>query len=512
MPTEPGLLSSWGLLGTLAWPLALAVAAFVAPRLGNLWGLAGAAGVIASVAAVVAGVLNNGVLTHEIGAWAPPLGIVLRVDGLSAIMLAVTAVVGGVASLYSVGYLRPLSPALAPEPDAGAKEQRYFWPLWLFLWAALNALFISGDAFNLYVTLELLGLSATALVALNGEARALNAAMRYLLISLLSSVSYLLGVGLLYGQTGALDLQLIAERLQPGVTSAAAAGLIITGLLLKSALFPLHFWLPAAHSNAPAPVSAVLSGLVVKATFYLVLRYWFQVFPDLATPTAGQFLGLLGAAAILWGSLQAMLAERLKLLVAYSTVAQLGYLFLVFALASGDPAVDYTAWTAAVFYLLAHAGAKAAMFLAAGSIMRAAGHDRIAELHGISHRLPVSMFAFGVAGINLVGLPPSGGFIGKWLMLNAAFTGDGLVWAVVILLGGLLSAVYVMRVLAPAFVGTPGPGLGVGVRRTVPWIMEWSALALAVLALALGFVAAWPLDALRIGSPWAGARLMGTMP
>jgi formate hydrogenlyase subunit 3/multisubunit Na+/H+ antiporter MnhD subunit len=397
-------------------------------------------------------------------------------------------------SLYALRYF---SDADAEDDLAKQRHKRaHFWPLWLFLWAALNALFLSADVFNLYVTLELLGFAAVALVALDGQRAAVVAAMRYLLVSLLGSLCFLLGVALLYAAYATVDLALLAQSMKPGPPAWAALALMTAGLLIKGALFPVHFWLPPAHANAPAPVSALLSALVVKAAFYILLRLWFEAFADVAAGAGFQLLGVLGAAAVFWGSIQALRQTRLKLLVAYSTVAQLGYLFLLFPLAR---AAGFDAWSGALYFLLAHACAKTAMFLTAGNILHAAGHDRLEQLDGFTHTLPLSAFAFGLAGISLVGLPPSGGFIGKWLLLTSALRSGQWWWAVVLLLGSLLAAAYLLRVLWHAFtrVRAAQP------RHHVPRLMEWTALGLALGAVILGFTASAPVKLLRVGAPVA---------
>ncbi|MFQ5488823.1 MAG: proton-conducting transporter membrane subunit, partial [Gammaproteobacteria bacterium] len=216
-------------------------------------GLFVALAVVTCVAGLARLVAEQGAQRYAVGGWGAPLGIDLYADGLSLLMLMVTAALGLGISVYSTGYFE-------------RKRSAVFWPLWLFLWAALNALFLSADIFNLYVTLELLGLAAVALVALAGGAEALISAMRYLLVSLLGSLFYLLGVALLYHSYGSVDIAILAERVEPSPAVWAAMGLMSAGLLLKTALFPLHFWLPPAHANAPAPVSALLSALVVKAS------------------------------------------------------------------------------------------------------------------------------------------------------------------------------------------------------------------------------------------------------
>lgn len=457
-------------------------------------------GLLAAAATAAAGlwaaldVRHSGPLRHAVGGWGAPLGIELFADGFSAAMLATTSFVGVAVSAYAAGHFALRSPAEETERES-------FWPLWLFSWGALNALFVSGDLFNLYVVLELLTLGGVALVVLGGT-KALPAGMRYLLAAVLGSLAYLLGVALLYGAFDALDIATLGRRAQPGAAAALALGLATAGLLVKSALFPLHFWLPPAHASAPAPVSAALSALVVKAGFYLVVRLWFGALPGIGGPTAAQALGVLGALAIVWGSIQALRQDKVKMLVAHSTVAQIGYLFLLFPLviSPGEraaEAVQQAAFSGGVYQAVSHAFAKAAMFLAAGVLLDASGTERLESLRGAASRLPLSVFAFAVGGASLMGLPPTGGFIAKWLLLSAALQSGQWWWAAVMLAGGLLTAGYVFLVLRRAFLPAPEEMAF----RPVPRVMELAAAALALGALALGLAARGPLALVRIGAP-----------
>lgn len=462
-------------------PLAGAITCFLFPASSKTLGLL----TIVLVGLVVVGfgwqLLAQGVYHHAVGGWGAPLGIDLYADGLSLLMLAMTALVGFGISLYATGYFKLV-------------HSIRFWPLWLLLLGALNALFLSGDLFNLYVTLELVGLSAVTLTALQGGRDALTGAMRYLLATLLGSLLYLLGVALLYHGFGTVDLGLLSERVMPSPVAWAALGLMSTGLILKTALFPLHFWLPPAHASAPAPVSAVLSALVVKASFYILLRLWLEVFSNISGSVAGLF-GLLGAGAVLWGSLQALRQTRVKLLVAYSTVAQIGYLFLAYPLASG---MGVTAWSAMAYLALSHALAKAAMFLAAGNLMHFGGHDRIADLDRVVQRLPLTAGAFALAGVSIIGLPPSGGFNGKWLLLQAALTQGRWDLVGVMLLGGLLAAGYVFKVLGNTFTQAPKTHDPI----SVPARMQWAAMLLAAGAILIGFLASPFLALVGVGDPF----------
>ncbi|MDH2401324.1 proton-conducting transporter membrane subunit [Bradyrhizobium sp. SSUT18] len=280
--------------------------------------------------------------------------------------------------------------------DTATRAPFAFWILLLAIWAALDTIFVGGDLFTLYVALELLTFAAVPLVSLEGRPDTLRAAIRYLLFALLGSVLYLLGTALLYGCYGTLYIALLSHRIQAEPASFLAAALMTAGLLAKTALFPLHLWLPPAHAGAPAAASAILSGLVVKGSFFIIVRLWFQVMPALPGLPATQLLAALGAAAIMFGSVLALRQERLKLLIAYSTVAQLGYLFLMFPLAfdASGRLEDGNALSGGLLQAVSHATAKAAMFMAAGSIYARLGHDRLTDLHGLVRTMPLSVLAF----------------------------------------------------------------------------------------------------------------------
>lgn len=437
------------------------------------------------------------VIEVVLGGHAPPIGIGLRLDALSLLMLWLVAVVGAAAGGH----------ALFLQPPGSASGER-FWPVWLLMFAGLNGLFLSADLFNLYVAIELVTLSGVALVAWDGRGAALRAAMRYLLLAMLASLAYLLAVALLYGEHGTLDLYLLAQGVAGGSgATRTALVLIAISLLLKAAIFPLHVWLPPAHSNAPGPVSAVLSALVVKTALYLLYRLWFWTLDGHQPVPVATLLGLLGAAAILYGSIGALVQSRLKIMVAYSTVAQLGYLMLVFPL-SALPAAGALAWNGAIYHLLCHGLAKAAMFLAAANMLLALGSDRLKDLAGADRRVPLSVFAFGLAGVSLMGLPPSGGFLAKWLMLEAAWTQRAWGWMLVLLLGSLLASIYVFRALGAMFTArTAGAapsadseGADGGTR--VGWGMGLAALVLALMAVAAGFASAPVFGLLEAGPPF----------
>lgn len=472
-------------------PLLGALATLVVPhRAAPHAALMAAGGTLAAAVALAADVAANGVQIIALGGWGPPLGITLEADGLGTAFAVMTALVmTGIALAARHEMAASIS---------GARAQYGFWPLMLLVWAAINAVFVSRDLFNLYVGLELLSLAAVALVALAGTKNALAAAMRYLVFALAGSLLYLAGVVVVYAAHGTLDMAMLLVR-TPAASDGAALGLMTAGLMAKTALFPFHVWLPPAHAAAPAPASAMLSALVPKASLVILLRVWFDAMPDAAVPAALLVIAGLGAAAVIWGGVQALVQQKIKLVIAYSTVAQLGYLFIVFPLAGGESAVkpwSAGAWTGMVFIALSHGLAKSSMFLVAGIWYSSAGAETLRDLRGLARALPMSAFAFALAAVTLAGLPPSGGFTGKYLMMQSAFVAEMWGFALVLLAGGLLAAAYLYRPLAMLFARDDGAHCTpVSIwRQMVP-------LALAAAAIALGVLSAAPFDFIQIGKP-----------
>ena len=491
--TTPG--GAW-LIAALVWPvIAVLLTIAAGGRYAARIAIASMPVGLAVSVAIAARVLPEGdALVYLVGGWAPPLGIALRADALSAVMMLTTAVVISGAGLFAYA-------DFAPKPgEPETRPSLVFWTLLIAVWGAMNLVVTGHDLFNLYVALELLTFAAVPLVCLDGRAATLAAALRYLIFALLGSVLYLLGAVLLYGAYGTLDISLLAARVQPEPAAWAAAALMTAGLLAKTALFPLHLWLPPAHAGAPPAASAVLSALVVKGSFVLIIRLWFEVMPALWSVAATQLIAALGAAAILYGSVLALRQERLKLLIAYSTVAQIGYLFLMFPLAY-DPATAQlqggVALTGGVLQTVSHAFAKAGMFMAAGLMAKSLGHDRVADLAGVGRALPMSLIAFGLAGVSLVGLPPSGGFAAKWLLLSAAVSTGQWWWATVMVVGGLLTGGYVMLVLIRAMSSTAEP---VAPLKPVARSREAIALAMSLCAVLLGLLALGPVELPAFGT------------
>lgn len=481
--------ASWLLPWLVFLPLIGAGVTSLLPRARGVVSAAlGVLNLVLTIALTVA-VATEGTISLELAGWAPPVGIMLRLDAWSALFLAMTAVVGLVVTWYATG-------------SAQARGTEGFWPVWLLLLAGLNGVYLTADLFNTYVTLELITVAAVGLVALGGRS-SWSAALRYLFIAVLGSLMFLMAVGLVYAQTGSLHLPDIVGHGSPGIPLAATV-LATAGLALKSALVPMHTWLPPAHAGAPTAVSPLMSALVIKASFYVAFRWWSATPGPELSAALGQAVGVLGVVAIIWGSVMAFRQDRLKRVVAYSTVAQVGYFFLVFPLLTSDAADAHRAAHGVVLFAIGHGLAKAAMFLATGALMHAHGSDDLRVLGGAVDRLPAPVFAFGIAGISLAGLPPTLAFIGKWELLQAGLSSGQWWWVIAVVAGGLLTAAYVGRALRllmtseeahAADSDAEAPAL-----TAIPARMIWAPVVLTVILVVVSF-SALPLIDLLAMSP-----------
>ena len=444
--------------------LPLAAAPATPPRPG-----AGAAvAVVASWANLALVGLAAGAIGAEtwIAGWSAPLGIGLRLDGLAWAFLAFSALVFAVAA----------SAGRATLAEDGAAT------LWATLIAGVNAILLGADLFNLYVGLEVVSLAAAGLAVVGAGAAAAGAALRYLFVGLGGSLLYLMGVAVIYRAAGALDIGVVAAAGPPAPALAAAMALATAGLLLKSGVAPFHFWLPPAHGSAAPAISAALSAVVVKTGIYVLARLWLELAPAAALAAAAPLLQALGVLAVVTGGVAALRAARLKTLIAYSTVAQLGYLTLALGCAARAPG----AALAFVAFAAAHALAKSGLFLAAGDIAEACGHDEIARLADPGAACGPAKAAVAISAGVLAGLPPTGGFLAKWTLAQAAAAAGDWWVAPFLVAAGLLTAAYMAR-LATAMMRAPpgdapppapGPVRGRG------------ALVLGLAGLALGFLGA----------------------
>lgn len=459
------------LIGAAVAPLA----AFVSVRLARATALVALAAALAFAAMALDRALAGGPLRYHLGGWPPPWGIEYVVDPLSGGMAVLVAAFGLIVSVYA-------GPFVADLPLRGAIG---FHSVYLLLVAGLLGMTVTGDMFNLYVFLEISSIAGYALLALGGG-RSVVASFRYVLLGSVAGSFYLLGLGFLYALTGTLNMADLAARLPPVAGSPAvqvAVALIAAGLGIKMGLFPLHGWLPDAYTFAPAPVTAFVAAVMGKVSAYVLFRViLFVVAPADVAGGVVQVLGWLAAAGAVAASLMALAQTDVRRMLAYSSVGQMGY--IVIGLSIGTP----LALTGALLHVLNHAVMKGCLFLAAGAVGYRTGAASIAEYGGAARRLPLSMAAYTVAAISLVGLPPTAGFFSKWYLLLAALD-EGL-WPFALALVGssLLSAVYLFRVVQQSLFGADQarPEPAAAPMREVPARMLAPIVVLAVAVVALG--------------------------
>ena len=403
-------------------------------------------------------VLAGGAISYELGGWAAPLGIEYRVDSLNAFVLLI---VSGIAAVV-------LPFTRASLPLEMVREKAYlFHCAFLLCLTGLLGVTITGDAFNLFVFLEISSLSSYILISLGPHRRALTAAYQYLVVGTIGATFIVIGIGLLYGATGTLNMNDIAERLlRTGYnrTVIAAFAFLLVGTAVKLALFPLHFWLPKAYTYAPSAVSAFLAATATKVAVYVLIRFLFTVFGvefsfDIL-PTAEPLM-VLSVLAMFVASTIAIFQDSVKRILAYSSVAQIGYMVV------GISLVSIPGLTASILHLFNHALMKGALFLVLGCIACRQSSFRIGDLAGLGRRMPWTMAAFTVGGVSLIGIPLTAGFVSKWYLVLAALEGGSWWLAAVIVASSLLAVVYVWRVVEAAYFKRPPDGVGIE-RREAP--------------------------------------------
>lgn len=448
----PPALTAQAPILVVAGPLIGACAAALCPGGRTAWmvSVLSAAFALWMAVAVAGEVARDGVIDYALGGFAPPMGIALRVDALGVTMALLIATVGALGALYS-GHV--LASEVKPEKHA------LFQAGYLLCLAGFLGLVFTGDAFNAFVFLEVSSIGTYALVAV-GEARdrrALPAAFNYLIFGTVGATFYVLGVGFLYAATGTLNMADMALRLATlGDNPAVQAGLafVVAGLGVKAAMFPLHGWLPGAYAGAPSLVSVFLAATATKAAIYLIMRFVFGVFPEGAFGAAflTWILAPLAAAAVIVCSLQAIFEKEVRRILAFSSVAQVGFILLGVSLAST------AGLSASMFYLIAHALLKGALFMAVGAFAMSVRARTVEELSGIARAAPWSAAAFGLGAASLAGVPLTMGFLAKWSLIAVALDA-GAMWIVATLaVGSLMTLVYVGRMLEAMFFRPSVPG------------------------------------------------------
>ncbi len=472
LPLFGGLLTTFLRNGAVSWFVTTAVT-FTLPVIAGL---------------LVLDVAPTGkTLIYEIGGWEAPYGIVYKVDTLSAFILFVIAAIGAVIMPFAWRSVNTEIPEAA---------RSWYYTMYLLCLCGLLGIVITNDAFNAFVFLEISSLSTYVLIALGRHRRALLAAYQYLIMGTIGATLYVIGIGLLFVVTGTLNFDDIAARLpeaiaEPGQRNAVytALGFIVVGLGLKLALFPMHMWLPNAYAYAPSIATAFLAGTATKAAIYLFMRLGFGVFGSVfagANLPIAEMLIVLSVAAMFLASISAVFEENAKRMLAYSSIAQVGYITLGIALA------NQAGLTGALAHIANHAVMKTAMFLALGAVYLRVGSVVYGDIAGIGRKMPLTMAAFLIGGLGLMGIPGTAGFISKWYLAIGAIEA-GLYWLVfMIVASSLISVVYIGRITE--IVWFREPAATAATAKDPPLSMLLPIWLLALATIYLGFETSFTVD------------------
>ena len=397
--------------------------------------------VLAMAVLLLRQVLDEGTIVYALGGWGAPFGIEYRVDLVSAYVLLVVAAIGAVVTPYAKASVeREVDPGRIP----------LFYSAFLLCLTGLLGITVTGDVFNLFVFLEISSLSAYGLIAMGPDRRALHASYKYLIMGSIGATFIVIGIGMMYIMTGTLNMVDLSLRL-PEVSSrteSVAFAFLTVGISLKLALFPLHLWLPDAYTYAPSTVTTFLASTATKVAVYMLVRFFFTIFGLLfsfETMTLHWVLTPLAILAILSASLTAIYQQNIKRLLAYSSVAQIGYMILGISLAT------VTGLTAGLLHLFNHALMKAALFMAMGAVMHQVGSVRMEAVQGLGRKMPWTMAGFVAGGLSLVGVPLTVGFISKWYLVLGAVEQGMWIVAFFVLVGSLLALIYVWKVVEAAY-------------------------------------------------------------
>ncbi|MFC2040357.1 monovalent cation/H+ antiporter subunit D family protein [Chloroflexota bacterium] len=385
-------------------------------------------------------VVTSGPISYHLGGWLPPWGIEYVLDNLSAFMCVVILFITLMVLIY------PPSTGLYQTPRKGIP----LYGLVMLLITGLTGVVVTGDVFNLFVFLEIYSICSYALITLGGN-RAVIASFRYLILGTIAGGFYLLGVGFLYFTTGTLNMAdmagiLAATPANPAIIAGMA--LVICALCIKMALFPLHVWLPDAHSYAPPVVAAILASVQVEVAAYALIRLVLSVFSLEYISTALPITDIIAwcaAVGIIVGSVMAITQRDLKRMLAYSTVGQIGYIGLGIGLANPLGLIG------ALLHILNHAFMKCCLFLVAGGIRKQTGLREIPWFTGIGRRMPLMMAAFSVAALAMIGIPPTAGFFSKWYLVLGSIASGNWTFVAVLLASSLLTAVYFFRIIEKVY-------------------------------------------------------------
>ncbi|MCW8193768.1 monovalent cation/H+ antiporter subunit D family protein [Proteobacteria bacterium 005FR1] len=416
------------------------------PKLAWLFALIVSAAALAVSGLLLQQVYAGGVISYELGGWAPPWGIEYRIDLLNAYVLLVVS---------SLATIVLLGAHTSVQKEIEAHKQTWFYSLYLLCFAGLLGIVATGDAFNVFVFLEISSLSTYALIALGRDRRALWAAYQYLIMGTIGATFILIGIGFLYMMTGTLNMNDLAMRIdavESTTTVLAAFGFIVVGTSLKLALFPLHLWLPNAYTYAPSMVTAFIAATATKVAVYVLIRFLFTIFGEsysFGRHPLAEILIPLAIIGLLSASTVSISQPLIKRMLAYSSVAQIGYIVLGIGMGSA------LGLTASLLHVFNHAMMKGGLFLALAAVTYRMGGSEIGHMRGLARTMPLTFWAFVLGGLSLIGVPLTVGFVSKWYLILAAIELGWWPIVIVVLVGSLLAVLYVGRVVETGWFGEP---------------------------------------------------------
>ncbi|AEP29282.1 monovalent cation/H+ antiporter subunit D family protein [Brumicola nitratireducens] len=382
-------------------------------------------------------VIDGSHVIYELGGWRPPWGIEYKIDSLNAFVALIVSGIGCLACLF--GYRS------VPD-EIEEKTIPLFYAAFQLCLLGLLGIALTGDIFNLFVFLEISSLATYALISMGKNRKALTAAFSYLILGTIGATFFLIGVGFLFAASGSLNTADIANRFstfEDMQLVETALIFMVMGIALKAAIFPLHSWLPNAYSQAPSTVSVFLSATATKVSIYVLLRILYDLYPiqywvDMLLP---QIMLSLGCVAVIYGSYRAYQQTEMKRLLAFSSVAQIGYIVIGFSL------VNQLGLTAAIIHLFNHALIKATLFIGAGILLYRANTTELGSLRGLGKDMPWTFAAITLAGLSLIGVPGTVGFVTKWYLLEAAVEKGMWIVVITIVLGSVLAIGYVWKIV-----------------------------------------------------------------
>jgi multicomponent Na+:H+ antiporter subunit D len=392
-------------------------------------------------------VMTDAPFFYQMGNWAPPWGIELSIDYL-AVFTAIT--------LTSVGLLVLVYATRDLEHELREQVQGWYYTLYLLLMASMMGMALTNDLFNLFVFIEICAIASCGIISIKESRECIEAAFKYLVLSAVGSGCMLLAIAMLYMVTGHLNFTFMAQALPEAMNLypynlLASLALLMVGLGVKAALFPLHVWLPDAHSSAPSPSSAVLSGLVIKIYAVAMIKLLYRVFPTelLGMAPVMNMILWMATLAIIVGSMFAIVQDDIKKMLAYSSIAQIGYVFL------GVGLMGERALSGGILHIFNHAIMKSMLFLAAGAFIYSTGTRKLSELKGIGHTMLIPTVAFTIGALAMVGIPITNGFISKWYLALGSLDVGRPFYTAVILVSSLLNGIYYLPIITNAFFGEP---------------------------------------------------------